>query len=245
MTNNVYKSLWIGQALSPLERVCIKSFITKGETFELYCYADVKGVPEGCTIKDANHILNKDSIFFDKNTGSPAPFSDWFRYELLKKTGGTWVDTDVFLLKKDNEPKPFLMAEQGNGQINGAILRIPSQHPSLDFCINECKTVRDDVPWGKIGPDLVTNAVNKFKLHSHLSPTYELYPIIWQNWHWLLNPITKSLTERSVKHAIYLHLWNEMISRSNYNKNTPPPPGSYLEQLYIDTNLYDFDYSQQ
>lgn len=244
MTSQIYKSLWIGSKLSPLEQLCIKSFVAKGETYELYCYEDIEGVPEGCIIKDANHILNKDLIFFYKNNGSPAGYANWFRYELLKKTGGTWVDTDVFLLKRDDKIKPFLMADQGNGTVNNGILRIPSNHPLLDACIDECNRAQDNVTWGQTGPDLITKMMHKFMLMSHLSPTYELYPINHQNWHWILNPSTKSLTEESLKHATYLHLWNEMIRRSNYDKTTPPPPGSYLESLYIENNIFNFDYSR-
>lgn len=240
--NNIYKTLWIGSRLSPLEQLCIKSFTSKGKIYELYCYEDIEEVPDGCAIKDANSILSKDSIFFYKNNGSPAGFSNWFRYELLKKTGGTWVDTDVFLLKKDDQPKPFLMADQGNGKINNAILRIPSNHPSLDYCTEECKKAKDNVTWGQTGPELITKMVNKFQLASQLSPTYELYPINYEKWHWTLTPSTKSLTEESVKHATYLHLWNEMMKRSNYDKNTPPPPGSFLEKLYIEVNHFNFNY---
>ena len=243
MANQIYKTLWIGNKLSPLEQLCITSFTSKGKTYELYCYEDIEGVPDGCAIKDAKLILSKDSIFFYKN-GSPAAFANWFRYELLKKTGGTWVDTDVFLLKTDDRPKPFLLADEGNGKVNNAILRIPSNHPSLDFCIEECMKVKDDVTWGQTGPSLITQMVTKFGLASQLSPTYELYPINPDKWHWLLTPSTFSLVEKSIKHATYLHLWNEKIRRSNYDKNTPPPPGSYLEKLYIDSNLYNFDYTK-
>ena len=192
-----------------------------------------------------DHVTcSKDLIFFYKNNGSPAGYTNWFRYELLKKTGGTWVDTDVFLLKRDDKIKPFLMADQGNGTVNGGILRIPSNHPLLDACIDECNRAQDNVTWGQTGPDLITKMMHKFMLMSHLSPTYELYPINHQNWHWILNPSTKSLTEESLKHATYLHLWNEMIRRSNYDKTTPPPPGSYLESLYIENYIFNFDYSR-
>ena len=239
----IYKSLWIGNKLSPLEQLCIQSFVSKGARYELYCYEGIEGVPDDCQIKDANLILGKELIFLYKN-GSPAGFADWFRYELLKKTGGIWVDTDVYLLQKPGTARPFLIADEGNGKVNNAILGIPSNHPSLNFCIEECRRCGKDISWGQTGPQLITQAVAKFGLTSQLSPTYELYPINPDKWHWLLTPNTFSLVEKSVKHATYLHLWNEKIRRSNYDKNTPPPAGSYLEKLYIDSNLYNFDYTK-
>ena len=103
--------------------------------------------------------------------------------------------------------------------------------------------LKDNVTWGQTGPNLTTKMVGKFQLTSQLSPTYELYPINFEKWHWILNPRARSLTEDSVKHATYLHLWNEMMRRSSYDKNTPPPPGSFLEKLYMETNLFSFNYN--
>jgi len=238
-----YKSLWIGTKLSPLEQLCINLFTSKGQQFELYCYEDIEGIPNNCTIKDANTIIKEESIVLSSN-GSPAAFSDWFRYEVLKKTGGIWVDTDVFLLRENPTSQPFLLADEGNGKVNGAILGIPSNHPCLDYCITECKKISENMPWGAIGPGLITKMVATFGLSSQLSPTYELYPINPDKWHWMLNPSTFQLAEKSLKYATYVHLWNEKIKRSNYNKFTAPPPGSFLEKLYIDSNLFNFDYSQ-
>ena len=37
----IIQSLWIGQRLSDLERLCIRSFLQKGHPFHLYTYNEI------------------------------------------------------------------------------------------------------------------------------------------------------------------------------------------------------------
>ena len=91
------QSLWVGPKLSILEVLCIKSFQKVGHTFILYTYEKVKNVPKGTIIKDANTIIKKKNLFDFKS--SLLPFSDIFRYTMLYKNGGYWVDLDMIALK--------------------------------------------------------------------------------------------------------------------------------------------------
>src|SRR4051812_10885773 len=91
----VINGLWIGQ-LSPLEQLCIRSFIVQGHPYHLYTYDALDNVPAGVTLQDAGQILPKSLIFrnqLGKGKGSVAAFSDLFRYKLLLERGGWWVDT--------------------------------------------------------------------------------------------------------------------------------------------------------
>ena len=49
----LFRSLWIGDALSPYERLCIQSFLAQGHEFELLVYHPVTNVPPGCRLTDA------------------------------------------------------------------------------------------------------------------------------------------------------------------------------------------------
>ena len=87
---SVIQSLWIGDSLSNLEKLCIQSFMDNGHEFHLYVYENVAGIPDGTIIKDANEILHKDLIF--RRRGKITTFSNWFRYALLAKMGGFgWI----------------------------------------------------------------------------------------------------------------------------------------------------------
>ena len=96
--NHIFQSFWLGNVLSPYEKMCIRSFIDHGHTFHLYTYSSQLEVPDGVELKDAAELLDL-SEYFTQNkgvgTGSHAPFSDLFRYKLLAQRGGWWVDTDV------------------------------------------------------------------------------------------------------------------------------------------------------
>src|SRR3954467_14258102 len=94
----VINELWIGQ-LSPVEQLCLKSFVAKGHNVHLYTYDAIENVPQGVTLQDAAQILPPSQIFRNRRgrgKGSLAGFSDLFRYKLLLDKGGWWVDTDVF-----------------------------------------------------------------------------------------------------------------------------------------------------
>lgn len=95
---DIIQSLWIGDELSKVEQLCIASFLTNGSPFHLYTYSDVKNIPTGTIIKDANDIIPSSEIF-RLNNGSYAVFADWFRFEMLYKVGGFYVDMDMICMK--------------------------------------------------------------------------------------------------------------------------------------------------
>ena len=50
MSSDIIQSLWIGDRLSVMERLCIQSFLDQGHQFHLYLYAPCDRVPAGATI---------------------------------------------------------------------------------------------------------------------------------------------------------------------------------------------------
>lgn len=88
----IVQSLWIG-TLTKLEILCMNSFIKNGNTFHLYTYDPIENIPEGVIVKDANEIYPRDKLFLLKD--QYLPFSDIWRYNLLRLKGGIWVDLDM------------------------------------------------------------------------------------------------------------------------------------------------------
>ena len=134
-------TLWIGDSLGPVERACLRSVMRHGHSVALYSYGEVAGVPGEVELRDASAILPEDRIMRHRS-GSFALFSDWFRYELQRRSLGTWIDTDIYLVAPLDMSRPHLFGKQAVGKprpfglgqkesINGAILRLPPDSPML------------------------------------------------------------------------------------------------------------------
>ena len=126
------QSMWIGESLSKIERACIQSFLNNNINYYLYVYEDVKNIPDGVKILDANNVIRENEIVTYKEAsgthhgqgGSYAGFADRFRWTLMYKLGGCWVDTDVCCIKKFEIP-----AEKVAGELH----RDSRTHASTQF----------------------------------------------------------------------------------------------------------------
>jgi len=92
---------WIGQPPSLLELTCLRSWIRFHKVI-LYSYQviDLPADLSGVQLKEASEILHQD-YFFEYNKRTPAykflPFADLFRFTMLHKKGGIWLDLDLTL----------------------------------------------------------------------------------------------------------------------------------------------------
>ena len=237
--------LWVKGNLTNLEKICINSFLHHGYKLILWTYGEIHNSPKGIQIKDAKFILPKKKIFLINN--SYAPFSNLFRYHLLKKLGGLWVDTDIVCLKKFDHlcSESFLVSEKTRPR--GFFRRLFRVVPLLQINNNVIynKNIKDkniidlalvislNFPyekfrWGGTGPHLLT-ALDKF--YRQLS--FKIMPPDFANSipakdcpGKLLQPNVKIS-----KDATFLHLYNEMWRRSGISKDGPFPENSILARL--------------
>ena len=108
------QTFWTGNPLGRLERAALQSYVNQGYTVDIYTYLPIaefkKQIPSRAHIRvhDAREILPEEKIFEftgrqEKGKRTDAytflPFSDLFRFTMLHKKGGTWMDADVFLIK--------------------------------------------------------------------------------------------------------------------------------------------------
>lgn len=133
--NIIIQGLWIGDKLSLMEQLSIQSFLKNQHEYHLYVYNDVKNIPVGTTLMDGNKILPEKSIFTYQQglgKGSYAGFSNFFRYMLLLKIGGWWVDTDVICLKPFDFTTEYIFCSEYGGSerkkiISSGIIKAPSK----------------------------------------------------------------------------------------------------------------------
>ncbi len=123
-------TFWHG-ATSWLERLSAASFLAAGHRLEVYSYDPVEGLPEGVVLKDARELLPRDKLVFYKGKGTPGVFSDYFRAALMAAEKGIWADLDVVCLRPLDDLPPLVVSYERPGSVNGAVLRIPADHPLL------------------------------------------------------------------------------------------------------------------
>jgi hypothetical protein len=147
---------WHGEYLSLLEKLTLKSFLANNYKVCLWRYNENLEIdcPWGVEFGDANEIIPYDEIFYytghgDCRQGSLGGFSDLFRYVLLFKKGGVYVDMDNTCLKyfdfsADYVFKPHL----GCGTVAN-VLKAPKDSEFLSLCIERTKekVTKDNNNW--------------------------------------------------------------------------------------------------
>lgn len=252
MENNPIQSLWVRGRLTTMEKLCIKSFLENGHEFHLYTYDEVSGVPGGAIIRDGREILSEDKIFTYQTEGfgegELAGFADWFRYVLLYKKGGWWVDTDVVCTKKFDFEKNKIMAttytDDGRPTASNCVMKLPKEDELLKYCIDICENIRvDKIDFGDTGPVLVKKGIERLGLQSYTVPPHVFCPINYHYFEDLVSPpigFWKRLKRRfwhsipvgRIRESTHsVHLYNQMWKDAGLDKEGTYPPGSIYEKL--------------
>jgi hypothetical protein len=127
-----FQSFWFSDAVPVYQRLAMKSFLDYGHQYVLYVYKAFD-VPRGVILRDANEILPESSVFFNGDRagigrGSVAGFSNLFRYTMLHRIGGWWVDADVICLSEAVPESEIFVGWEYPDLIGNAILKFPAFH---------------------------------------------------------------------------------------------------------------------
>src|ERR1700693_4359840 len=91
--NKIVRGMWIGERLTNIQKLCIRSFQDHGHEFHLYVPIDipVAGIPEGTVVHQIAEVAPLGSR---NHFANDANFSDWFRVNMIYQLGGWYVDMD-------------------------------------------------------------------------------------------------------------------------------------------------------
>lgn len=219
----------------------------RGHSVFLHTYNEIEDLPQGVIILDANLIIPKNNIIKHKKTGSYALFSDIFRYELLKKIDGLYVDCDVYCLKPIEKPESgYLLGFEDDKLINGAVLSLPKDSKVLSSLTNaaydpyfippwysKTKQFRlklkkllgfgkglEDMPWGVIGPKAITYYIKKLLLEKNVSSIDIFYPVHYNCVSQLFDP-KLSVMDVTTSRTLCIHLYNEMLKNKDLHNLHP------------------------
>ena len=233
MSRPIVQSLWIGPKLSMMEQTSIWSFLQHGYDYHLYVFDNVAGVPEGVTLCDANEILSRDKIVLTKRgfcKGSPAGFSDMFRYCLLLKKGNWWVDTDVICQKPFDFDGDHVLGNElqmdGTATANVAVIKAPVGSSLMEYCYRACQDVDlERIEWGEIGPRLLERALHELNMLECIQSPSVFYPVNF----WELGQL---FDDRPVpEHAHAIHLWHARWKHTGIDPDGNFPPDCIWEKL--------------
>jgi len=228
--NRIIQGLWIGPQLSVMEELSIASFLQNGHEYHLYVYDEVKNIPTGTILKDANEILPSSKIFQYKQRPSYAGFANFFRYKLLLERGGWWADTDTICLQQFDFPQQHVFATEifrGLEVITAGIIKAPNGSQALAYAWEVCQTKDPELlVWGETGSKLMAQAVRKFSLEKYLMPHHVFCPLAHHEWRQVLEPQVEVGLDLS---SYAIHLWNEKWREADQDKNA----------RYADTCIYE------
>ncbi len=234
-SNKIIQSLWIGSELSPMEIICIRSYLAHGHKFELYVYEDVKNIPEGASVKDANLIIPRKDMRTDVFNGY-VNFSNQFRYALLHKTGGWWVDMDTVCLKPFDFESDFVFSsetldEYGRCQVNNTYIKSASSASNASF-LKDCsdfiaKRGYDYIHWGELGIHLLSRMIFRNGLSRFIQDPIVFCPVSFYRVRDFIENKDCILPETSYA----LHWWNELWRRNKIDKYATFPKNSLYEKM--------------
>ena len=232
-SDHVVRCFWHGP-FSPYEALCLSSFVAAGIAVELFSEAPVPGLPAGVTRRDAREILDRNVAVYRHEFDGPSPslHSNHFRYALLEKSGGWWIDTDVMLLAASLPAADIFVARQSDHELNGSAMRFPPQHPLMKAARERTAAVLENARWGDTGPKLLTELQPEHAPHLPIAPRESTYAIGADEFQKFLLPAACEEVEVRTANSTFVHLWNEMWRKAGVPKNIAPPRGSWLDRMF-------------
>lgn len=227
----------------------MNSFVKNGYQLNIWTYGDISNAPSGASVRDARDVIPK-SLFFLPPGGTPAAFSDYFRYAVLNTIGGLWVDTDVVAVKplKMFPSQQFLVTERSaikgiEKVIKQWLLRrkyviicnnvifnpCPCQGNIIDLAFNYSQRFpKEKITRAELGPLLLTAIERIYPNHGFIIKPPEFANSIdyWRCPSALLKP-----GFRLDPDAAFIHLYTETWRSAKVDKNAALPKRSLMAFL--------------
>lgn len=122
---NILTCLWIKGDLPDLQKHCLKSWLRLNYKVNLHSYD-----PDSINFNHENlTIIKEDLNLRTMHSNGNLPESDYWRFKHLYENGGTWIDFDMFLLKRLPD-KDLIISSEHAKQI-GAFKRKVDRTPNI------------------------------------------------------------------------------------------------------------------
>jgi len=198
-----------------LQFTCTRSFFARGCAVELHTCDPHLAVPDWIRRRDAAEMLPIDRVWRYQHgfcRGSPSPHSNLFRYEMLRRLGGWWVDMDIVMLREDLPAEDFYFAQliDGDAVLNVAALKAPAGRPILADAVARCRELGETPHRGQVGPYRWTGLVAKHGLGRYRRPCDAVHAVSARDIPALFDPARRQDVETAIRQADFFHLFNEV-----------------------------------
>lgn len=221
--NKVVNMVWIGDKLTKVSELSIRSFLHHGHQVRLF--ADVtltrpENLPDSVILET---IYNLDLKKLHDDFTCTSHFSDYLRAKIISAYGGWYADTDEICLRPIDIDSPYVfISEFPDGLVNGCIFKAPADCAFLNWMIAKIEGMDTLKPasWISVGPELFRQGVREFNLHQYVRPPIEFDPLspVWLN-HFVAEP---NWDKEFPSESFTAHL------RTSYWNNSVLNPDSYI-----------------
>lgn len=225
------RTFWHGASMPVYQQACLASFARRGHRVELFTYdRDVNFAP-GLQVRDAREILPEERVLRLLAGDKKGPHANLFRYALLERLGGWWIDPDVMLMQPDlPEGDIYFASPDVFRRTPVTVLKFPANHPVMVEARRRADALDDDpAEWERAGAMLLNELVSRSDVLSQAKDG--LGPISWLNVPDLFNPGRRDELQRAAAGSRFLHLQDEVWRRAGIPSQLAPPEGSYLVDL--------------
>lgn len=239
----IFRGFWQGLPLGPYQLLCLRSFASRALRVEVFSYDPNFTPPEWVIRRDAREIFPTEEVLEYQTgfgRGSPALHANVFRYMMLHRLGGWWIDLDVILMRSMLPQVEFFFARTSDSdpRVNNAVLKFRDQHPLMADAIARCQAIgKNASEWGQTGQSLLTELVERHGLADLCQPFNSVHPIAWFEVAMLFDPNRCDEVRKRCAGSTFLHLFNEVWRGSGIPRELGPPSGSFLDQLFIEHDV--------
>ena len=227
------RTFWNGDSITPYQLLCLRSFVDHGHRVEVFSYNLKLIVPKWLTLRDAEEILPRGKVLHPLEERM-AIRANRFRWALLKKFGGWWIDPDIMLMKPDlPDTDVFFGNLDAFGEVPTAALKFPANHKIVDEALARSIAEDDAQPESdRAGSGMLTILASENGLDLANDSGKSLGPITWFNVLDLFNPAKAVEMAERIGNERFLHIQSDVWRRAGIHPWLAPPDGAFLDALF-------------
>ncbi|XP_040579090.1 lactosylceramide 4-alpha-galactosyltransferase-like [Lepeophtheirus salmonis] len=183
------------------------------------------------TVIESLWLKNKiqNSVYFN------AHMSDILRYWFVYNYGGTYLDTDIIVLKE--LPLHYNYAGVENMEpllVANGVLHFTHHHKLLKMIVADISQNYDGSAWAKNGPLMVTSnliklckgktmkTINDAKCHNiQLLPPNTFFSIYYPSWQLYFDTGSREIVKKRLNNSLIAHYWGKLSSKTKIKSGMP------------------------